>query len=151
MPSSRRSSQPRDRTRASCVSCIVSGFSTHWAIREALCVFVCVYTYRYTYTHRYACLCICIYISNIITNKNLESRTTGGSSITTIWPHFSRWYISLSLLTFCTPRNSLLDVHVKPAQIWPKKIEEDILYWFQKSVSGKCSIFSFLWIYEALV
>ena len=34
--SSRGSSQPRDWTCISCVSCTAGGFSTHWAIREAL-------------------------------------------------------------------------------------------------------------------
>ena len=34
--SSRESSQPRDRTHVSSVSCIASGFFSHWAIREAL-------------------------------------------------------------------------------------------------------------------
>ena len=33
--SSRESSQPRDQTRISCVSCIAGGFFTHWATGEA--------------------------------------------------------------------------------------------------------------------
>jgi len=33
---SRESSQPRDQTQISCVSCIAGRFFTHWAIREAL-------------------------------------------------------------------------------------------------------------------
>ena len=36
MPSFRGSSQPRDRTRVSCVSCIAGRFFTRWATREAL-------------------------------------------------------------------------------------------------------------------
>ena len=32
---SRESSQPRNQARVTCVSCIASGFFTHWAIREA--------------------------------------------------------------------------------------------------------------------
>ena len=35
MPSSRESSWPRNRTRISCVFCIVYGFFSHWAIKEA--------------------------------------------------------------------------------------------------------------------
>ena len=35
IPSLRGSSQPRDQTCVSCVSCIVGGFFTHWATREA--------------------------------------------------------------------------------------------------------------------
>ena len=35
MSYSRGSSQPRDRTHVSCVSCIAGGFFTHWATREA--------------------------------------------------------------------------------------------------------------------
>ena len=35
MPSSRESSWPRNRTRISCVFCIVDGFFSLWAIKEA--------------------------------------------------------------------------------------------------------------------
>ena len=39
--SSGRSSQPRDWTHVSCVSCVAGGFFTCWAIREAsLCVYL---------------------------------------------------------------------------------------------------------------
>ena len=34
MPSSRGSSQPKDQSHVSCVSCIAGGFFTHWVIRE---------------------------------------------------------------------------------------------------------------------
>ena len=36
MPSFRGSSQPRDQTHVSCISCISSGFFAHWATWEAL-------------------------------------------------------------------------------------------------------------------
>ena len=39
--SSEWSSQPRDRTHVSCVSCVAGGFFTCWAIRKAsLCVYL---------------------------------------------------------------------------------------------------------------
>ena len=38
--STRRSSGPRVQTHVSCVSCIADRFFTHWAIREALQIFV---------------------------------------------------------------------------------------------------------------
>ena len=44
MPSSRGSSQPRDWTHISCVSCIAGGFFTIWANREA---HVCIYRQIY--------------------------------------------------------------------------------------------------------
>ena len=34
MPSSRASSQPKDQSHVSCVSCIAGGFFPHWVIRE---------------------------------------------------------------------------------------------------------------------
>ena len=36
MHCSRGSSWPKDQTHISCVSCIVAGFFTHWAMWEAL-------------------------------------------------------------------------------------------------------------------
>ena len=36
MPSSRESSQPREQTYVSCISCIAGAFFTHWATWEAI-------------------------------------------------------------------------------------------------------------------
>ena len=70
MPSSRDSSQPRDWTCVSCVSCIVGGFFTDWATGKAICIYKHIHVYKYIHL-----ICLHIYPSvNCLLRKRKSAK-----------------------------------------------------------------------------
>ena len=78
VPSSRGSSQPRDRTHVSCVSCIAGGFFTNSATLEAPRSLILVQTFPGSN--------FCRYIIHSITNSYLTNNYRAPTMSQKIWP-----------------------------------------------------------------